>query len=283
MKEVVLSNGVKMPILGFGVYQIPDLNECEKVVSDAIKVGYRLIDTAQAYNNEEAVGNAIKKSGIDREEFFVTSKVWISNAGEEKAYASILESLKKLQMDYIDLMLIHQPFGYYYGTYRAMERAYKEGKIKAIGVSNFYPDRFIDIANFVQIPPMVNQVETHVFMQQKKAHEVMQKYSCIHESWGPFAEGRKEFFNNETLVEIGKKYGKTSAQVALRYLIQNNVVVIPKTVHKDRMEQNFNVFDFELSNEDMNKISKLDEKQSLFFSHYEPETVEQFMVWGGRK
>lgn len=283
MKEVVLSNGVKMPILGFGVYQIPDLNECEKVVSDAIKVGYRLIDTAQAYNNEEAVGNAIKKSGVDREEFFVTSKVWISNAGEEKAYASILESLKKLQMDYIDLMLIHQPFGDYYGTYRAMERAYKEGKIKAIGVSNFYPDRFIDIANFVQIPPMVNQVETHVFMQQKKAHEVMQKYSCIHESWGPFAEGRKDFFNNETLVEIGKKYGKTSAQVALRYLIQNNVVVIPKTVHKDRMEQNFNVFDFELSNEDMNKISKLDEKQSLFFSHYEPETVEQFMVWGGRK
>lgn len=283
MKEVVLSNGVKMPILGFGVYQIPDLNECEKVVSDAIKVGYRLIDTAQAYNNEEAVGNAIKKSGVDREEFFVTSKVWISNAGEEKAYASILESLKKLQMDYIDLMLIHQPFGDYYGTYRAMERAYKEGKIKAIGVSNFYPDRFIDIANFVQIPPMVNQVETHVFMQQKKAHEVMQKYSCIHESWGPFAEGRKDFFNNETLVEIGKKYGKTSAQVALRYLIQNNVVVIPKTVHKDRMEQNFNVFDFELSNEDMNKISKLDEKQSLFFSHYEPETVEQFMIWGGRK
>ena len=283
MKEVVLSNGVKMPILGFGVYQIPDLNECEKVVSDAIKVGYRLIDTAQAYNNEEAVGNAIKKSGIDREEFFVTSKVWISNAGEEKAYASILESLKKLQMDYIYLMLIHQPFGDYYGTYRAMERAYKEGKIKAIGVSNFYPDIFIDIANFVQIPPMVNQVETHVFMQQKKAHEVMQKYSCIHESWGPFAEGRKDFFNNETLVEIGKKYGKTSAQVALRYLIQNNVVVIPKTVHKDRMEQNFNVFDFELSNEDMNKISKLDEKQSLFFSHYEPETVEQFMVWGGRK
>ena len=283
MKEVVLSNGVKMPILGFGVYQIPDLNECEKVVSDAIKVGYRLIDTAQAYNNEEAVGNAIKKSGIDREEFFVTSKVWISNAGEEKAYASILESLKKLQMDYIDLMLIHQPFGDYYGIYRSMVRAYKEGNIKAIGVSNFYPDRFIDIANFVQIPPMVNQVETHVFMQQKKAHEVMQKYSCIHESWGPFAEGRKDFFNNETLVEIGKKYGKTSAQVALRYLIQNNVVVIPKTVHKDRMEQNFNVFDFELSNEDMNKISKLDEKQSLFFSHYEPETVEQFMVWGGRK
>lgn len=283
MKEVVLNNGVKMPILGFGVYQVPDLEECERVVSEAIEVGYRLIDTAQAYGNEEAVGNAIKKSGIPREEFFVTSKVWISNAGEEKAYQSILDSLKKLQMDYIDLMLIHQPFGDYYGTYRAMERAYKEGKLKAIGVSNFYPDRFIDIANFVEIPPMVNQVETHVFQQQKQAHEVMKQYNCIHESWGPFAEGRKDFFNNETLVEIGKKYNKTAAQVALRYLIQSDVVVIPKTVHKDRMVQNFAVFDFELSNEDMDRISKLDEQNSLFFSHYDPETVEQFMVWGGRK
>lgn len=283
MKSVKLNNGVEMPILGFGVYQVDDLKECEKVVSEAIEVGYRSIDTAQAYGNEEAVGNAIKKSGIPREEFFVTSKVWISNAGEENAYNSILESLKKLQMDYIDLMLIHQPFGDYYGTYRAMERAYKEGKLKAIGVSNFYPDRFIDIANFMEIPPMVNQVETHVFQQQKKAHEVMKQYNCIHESWGPFAEGRKDFFNNETLVEIGKKYNKTSAQVALRYLIQNDVVVIPKTVHKDRMIQNFNVFDFELSNEDMETIAKLDEQNSLFFSHYDPETVEQFMVWGGRK
>lgn len=283
MKEVVLNNGVKMPILGFGVYQVPDLEECERVVSEAIEVGYRLIDTAQAYGNEEAVGNAIKKSGIPREEFFVTSKVWISNAGEEKAYQSILESLNKLQMDYIDLMLIHQPFRDYYGTYRAMERAYKEGKLKAIGVSNFYPDRFIDIANFVEIPPMVNQVETHVFQQQKQAHEVMKQYNCIHESWGPFAEGRKNFFNNKTLVEIGKKYNKTAAQVALRYLIQSDVVVIPKTVHKERMIQNFDVFDFELSTEDMDKISKLDEQSSLFFSHYDPETVEQFMVWGGRK
>lgn len=283
MKEVVLNNGVKMPILGFGVYQVPDLEECERVVSEAIEVGYRLIDTAQAYGNEEAVGNAIKKSGIPREEFFVTSKVWISNAGEEQAYKSILESLEKLQMDYIDLMLIHQPFGDYYGTYRAMERAYKEGKLKAIGVSNFYPDRFIDIANFVEIPPMVNQVETHVFQQQRQAHEIMKKYNCIHESWGPFAEGRKDFFNNETLVEIGKKYNKTAAQVALRYLIQSDVVVIPKTVHKERMIQNFDVFDFELSSEDMDAILKLDEQNSLFFSHYDPETVEQFMVWGGRK
>lgn len=283
MKEVVLNNGVKMPILGFGVYQVPDLEECERVVSEAIEVGYRLIDTAQAYGNEEAVGNAIKKSGIPREEFFVTSKVWISNAGEEQAYKSILESLEKLQMDYIDLMLIHQLFGDYYGTYRAMERAYKEGKLKAIGVSNFYPDRFIDIANFVEIPPMVNQVETHVFQQQRQAHEIMKKYNCIHESWGPFAEGRKDFFNNETLVEIGKKYNKTAAQVALRYLIQSDVVVIPKTVHKERMIQNFDVFDFELSSEDMDAILKLDEQNSLFFSHYDPETVEQFMVWGGRK
>jgi 2,5-diketo-D-gluconate reductase A len=265
------------------VYQINDLKECEEVVSNAIEVGYRLIDTAQAYGNEQAVGNAIKKSGIPRDQFFVTSKVWISNAGEEKAYNSIIESLNNLQMDYIDLMLIHQPFGDYYGTYRAMERAYKENKLKAIGVSNFYPDRFIDIANFVEIKPMVNQVETHVFQQQKQAHEVMKRYNCIHESWGPFAEGRKDFFNNETLVRIGKKYNKTSAQVALRYLIQCDVVVIPKTIHKERMIQNFDVFDFELSNEDMESISKLDNQSSLFFSHYEPETVEQFMVWGGRK
>lgn len=283
METKTLSNGIKMPILGYGVYQIPDLEECERVVSEAIEIGYRLIDTAQAYGNEEAVGNAIKKSGIPRSEFFITSKVWISNAGEEKAYQSILASLEKLQTDYIDLMLIHQPFGDYYGTYRAMERAYKEGKLKAIGVSNFYPDRFIDIANFVEIPPMVNQVETHVFQQQKTAHKVMEQYNCVHESWGPFAEGRNDFFNNETLVEIGKKYGKSSAQVALRYLLQNDVVVIPKTVHKDRMKQNFNVFDFELSQDDMDKISKLDEKESLFFSHYEPETVEQFMAWAGRK
>lgn len=283
MKSVKLSNGKEMPMLGFGVYQITNLEECERIVSEAIEVGYRLIDTAQAYYNEKAVGNAVRKSGIDRSEFFITSKVWISNCGEEAAYKSILKSLENLQMDYIDLMLIHQPFGDYYGTYRAMEKAYKAGKLKAIGVSNFYPDRFIDIANFVEIPPMVNQVETHVFCQQKRAHGVMQKYNCIHESWGPFAEGRKDFFNNETLVEIGKKYNKTSAQVALKYLLQNDVVVIPKTIHKERMIQNFNVFDFELSNEDMEKIAKLDEQASLFFSHYEPETVEQFMVWGGRK
>ncbi|MEG6590512.1 MULTISPECIES: aldo/keto reductase [Paenibacillus] len=274
METVTLSNGIKMPILGFGVYQIPDLAECERVVSEAIEVGYRSIDTAQAYGNEEAVGNAVRKSGLPRDEFFITTKVWISNAGYEKAKASIDESLQKLQSDYIDLVLIHQPFNDYYGTYRAMEEYYKKGIIKAIGVSNFYPDRFIDIAKFSEITPMVNQVETHVFNQQKQAQKIMEKYGTQIESWGPFAEGRNDFFMNETLKEIGVQYGKSVAQVALRYLIQRNVVVIPKTVRKERMIENFDVFNFELTNEDMDKIAKLDQEQSLFFSHYDPETVE---------
>lgn len=274
MKTVTLANGIKMPILGFGVYQISDLKECERVVGEAIEVGYRSIDTAQAYGNEEAVGNAVRKSGVPREEFFITTKVWISNAGYEKAKASIEESLRLLQTDYIDLMLIHQPFSDYYGTYRAMEEYYKAGKIKAIGVSNFYPDRFIDIAQFSEITPMVNQVETHVFNQQKQAQKIMEKYGTQIESWGPFAEGKNDFFTNETLAEIGEQYGKSVAQVALRYLIQRNVVVIPKTVTKERMIQNFDVFNFALTNEDMDKIAKLDQEQSLFFSHYDPETVE---------
>ncbi|WP_182421778.1 aldo/keto reductase [Priestia megaterium] len=274
METVTLSNGIKMPILGFGVYQINDLEECERVVGEAIEVGYRSIDTAQAYGNEEAVGNAIRKSGVPREEFFITTKVWISNAGYEKAKASIDESLRLLQTEYIDLMLIHQPFSDYYGTYRAMEEYYKAGKIKAIGVSNFYPDRFIDIAQFSEITPMVNQVETHVFNQQKQAQQIMEKYGAQIESWGPFAEGKNDFFKNETLKEIGEQYGKSVAQVALRYLIQRNVVVIPKTVTKERMIQNFDIFDFILTKEDMNKIEKLDQEKSLFFSHYDPETVE---------
>ena len=277
MKNVKLSNGVEMPILGFGVYQIADLEECERVVLEAIEVGYRSIDTAQAYENEEAVGNAIKKSGIDRKEFFITTKVWISNSGYEKAKASIEESLKKLQTDYIDLLLIHQPFGDYYGTYRAMEEYYKAGKLRAIGVSNFYPDRFVDIVNFVEIKPMINQVETHVFNQQIIPQEIMKEYGTQIESWGPFAEGKNNLFTNETLVEIGKKYDKTAAQVALRYLIQRDIVVIPKTVKKDRMIQNFSVFDFELSEDDMKKILKLDKKESLFLSHFDPETVK-FLV-----
>lgn len=236
--------------------------------------GYRSIDTAQAYNNEEGVGEAIAKCGVKREELFITSKVWISNGGYEKAKASIDESLKKMKTDYIDLMLIHQPFNDYYGSYRAMTEAYKAGKLRAIGVSNFYPDRLIDICQFADVVPAVNQVETHVFQQQKKAHEIMDKYGVKHESWGPFAEGRKDYFTNPVLVEIGKKYGKSSAQTALRFLIQSDVIVIPKSTHKERMIENLNVFDFTLNDEDMQAIRALDEESSAFFSHYDPNTVE---------
>ncbi|ODP27147.1 2,5-didehydrogluconate reductase (2-dehydro-L-gulonate-forming) [Paenibacillus nuruki] len=274
MEYVTLNNGVKMPILGYGVYQIPDQAECEQCVLDAISVGYRSIDTAQAYRNEEAVGHAIQKSGVPREELFITTKVWISNAGYEKAKASIDESLRKLQLDYLDLLLIHQPFNDYYGTYRAMEEYYKAGKIKAIGVSNFYPDRYIDLVKFAEVVPAVNQVETHVFNQQVKANEIMKKYNTQIESWGPFAEGKNDLFTNPTLQEIGEQYGKSTAQVALRFLIQQGIVVIPKTVNKERMEQNFNVFDFELSAQDMEKLIALDTEKSSFFSHSDPATVE---------
>ena len=276
MEYVTLSNGVKMPQLGYGVYQTP-AEDTKRCVLDALSVGYRSIDSAQAYGNEEGVGEAIVESGIPREELFFTTKVWLSNAGYEKAKASIEESLRKLKTDYIDLLLIHQPFHDYYGTYRAMEEAYKEGKVRAIGVSNFYPDRFIDIANSVEIKPMVNQVETHVFQQQKVAKEIMKKYNTQIESWGPFAEGKNDYFNNPVLKEIGNQYGKTVAQVALRFLLQSGVVVIPKSTHKERMEENFNVFDFTLSEDDMKKIEQLDGGKSLFFSHYDPDTVEWFM------
>lgn len=274
MKDVILNNGVKMPILGYGVYQIPDLQECERCVLDAISVGYRSIDTAQAYGNEQAVGNAIVKCGVPREELFITTKIWISNAGYEKAKESIQMSLKKLQTDYIDLLLIHQPFNDYYGTYRAMEEAYKEGKVRAIGVSNFYPDRFIDICKYFETIPAINQVETHVFHQQVKAHEIMKKYGTQMESWGPFAEGKNDFFTNNVLVTIGKTYDKSAAQVALRFLIQKDIVVIPKTTHKDRMIQNIDVFDFELTQEEMEKVSELDQEETLFFSHRDPDMVE---------
>lgn len=274
METVTLSNGVKMPILGFGVFQIPDLGECERVVSEAIEVGYRLIDTAQAYGNEEAVGKAVQKSGLPREDFFITTKVWISNAGYEKAKASLDESLRKLQMDYIDLVLIHQPFGDYYGTWRALEEYYKAGKIRAIGVSNFYPDRLVDLASFNAILPMVNQVETHVFNQQIEAKKVSDEYDIQLESWGPFAEGKNDFFTNPILTTIGAKYGKSAAQVGLRYLIQRGIVVIPKTVHQERMRQNFDVFDFNLSDEDIAEILTLDQGESLFINHYNPETVK---------
>ena len=279
MQTVKLSNGVEMPILGYGVYQVTP-EECERCVSDALSVGYRMIDTAQAYYNEEGVGRAVKKSGIPREELFLVTKVWISNAGYEKAKASIDESLRKLQTDYIDLLLIHQPFNDYYGTYRAMEEAYKAGKLRSIGVSNFYPDRFIDLAEFCDIKPMVNQVETHVFNQQRRPQEIMKEYGTQIMSWGPFAEGRNDFFTNPVLKAIGEKYGKSVAQTALRFLIQRDVVVIPKSTHKERMEQNLDVFDFSLSAEDMETIGKLDKGESLFFSHYAPETVKWLTSFG---
>ncbi|MBD5478099.1 MAG: aldo/keto reductase [Lachnospiraceae bacterium] len=277
MEYTTLNNGVKMPVLGYGVYQV-DPAEAERCVLDAISVGYRSIDTAQAYANEEGVGNAIVKCGVPREELFITTKVWISNAGYEKAKASIEESLRKLQTDYIDLLLIHQPFGDYYGTYRAMEEAYKAGKVKAIGVSNFYPDRFIDISHFAEIKPAVNQVETHVFQQQKTAREYLKKHGAQIESWGPFAEGKNDYFQNPVLKEIGAKYNKSAAQTALRFLLQSDVVVIPKSTHKERMEENFNVFDFSLTEEEMSRIEALDGGESLFFSHYDPEIVEWFMT-----
>ena len=273
MNFIELSNGIKMPRIGYGVYQIKK-NECERCVLDALEVGYRLIDTAQAYYNEEEVGLAVKKSGIKREDIFITSKIWISNEGYEKAKRSIDESLRRLNLDCIDLLLIHQPFGDYYGTYRAMEEAYKNKKLRAIGVSNFYPDRLIDICKFVDIKPMVNQIETHVFNQQKESHEIMNRYNIVHESWGPFAEGRKNFFDNKILMDIGKKYNKTVGQVALRFLFENDIVVIPKSVHKNRMQENFDIFDFELEKEDLDIIKNMDERESAFFSHYDSQMVE---------
>ena len=262
-----------MPILGYGVFLV-DPKECERCVTDAINTGYRMIDTAQAYYNEEGVGEAIKKSGIKREEFFLVTKVWITNSGEEKAYKSIDESLKKLKTDYVDLILIHQPFGDYYGTYRAMQRAYMEGKARAIGVSNFFPDRYVDLCNFVEIKPMINQMETHVFQQQKVLREYMQKFGTRLMSWSPMARGENNFFNNEILKSIGAKYGKTAAQTALRFLTQEGVIVIPKSTHKERMAENFNIFDFELSKEDMETLKNLDKGESLFVNHYDPKFAE---------
>ncbi len=276
MDYVTLNNGIKMPQLGYGVYQTPP-EDTERCVLEAIEVGYRSIDTAQAYGNEEGVGNAIQKCGLPREDLFITTKIWISNAGYEKAKASIAESLHKLQTDYIDLLLIHQPFGDYYGTYRAMEEAYRAGKVRAIGVSNFYPDRYLDLVHFAEIKPAVNQVETHVFQQQKIAKEYLKKNGTQIMSWGPFAEGKNDYFNNPVLKDIAAAHGKSAAQVALRFLLQSDVVLIPKSVHKERMEENFNVFDFALTDEEMARIEALDTGKSLFFSHYDPQTVEWFM------
>lgn len=276
MDYVTLNNGVKMPILGYGVYQVTK-DECERCVLDALKVGYRSIDTAQSYFNEEEVGNAIRKSDVPREEIFLTTKVWLEHYGEEAAYASALESLRKLQTDYLDLLLLHQPFGDAYGAWRALERLYEEGKVRAIGISNYYVDRMVEFANFNRIRPMVNQVEVHPFNQQIVAKEWMDKYGIQVEAWAPFGEGRGGLFENPVLKEIGAKYGKTTAQVMLRWHIQRGVVVIPKSTHIERMEENFNVFDFALGEDDMSEITKLDKAESSFFSHQDPAMVEWFV------
>lgn len=278
MKNIVLNNGVEMPQVGYGVYQVSPA-ECERCVSDALKVGYRMIDTAQAYHNEDGVGAAVKKSGIPRGDLFLVSKIWMSNYGYEKAKASIDESLRRLGTDYIDLMLLHQPFCDRYGAYRALEEAYKEGKLRAIGVSNFYPDHFIDLASNVEIVPAVNQVETHVFDQQIEAQKYMKEFGTHMMAWAPLAEGRNNFFTNTVLEGIGRKYGKSVAQVALRWLVQRDVIIIPKSTHVERMEQNLDIFDFTLSDDDMAEILRLDTATSLFFDHHDPETVKMFMGW----
>lgn len=275
MDYIVLSNGVKMPQLGYGVYQVTK-EECEKCVLDALKVGYRLIDTAQSYFNEEEVGSAIKKSGIPREEIFLTTKVWIENYGYEACKMSIEESMRKLQTDYLDLQLLHQPFSDYYGAWRALEEYYEAGKIRAIGISNFYPDRMVDIATFARIKPLINQVEIHPYHQQQESKKWHDKYEIQMEAWAPFGEGRSNMFEDPVLSEIGRKYGKTVAQVILRWHLQRGIIIIPKSVHYDRMVENFSVFDFKLSDEDMENITKLDRSQSAFFSHYDPNMVEWF-------
>lgn len=275
MEYITLNNGVKMPQLGYGVYQVSK-EECERCVLDALDVGYRSIDTAQAYFNEEEVGSAIEKSRIDRKEIFLTSKVWIEHFGYEECKKSVLESMEKLRTDYLDLMLLHQPFGDTYGAWRALEDLYKEGKLRAIGISNHYADRMVEFANFTTIKPMINQMEVHPFNQQKNLKEWADKYDIRLEAWAPFGEGRKGLFENEILKKIGEKYGKTTAQVMLRWHIQRGVIVIPKSVHKERMIENYNVFDFALSDEDMKRIAQMDTATSAFFSHQDPAMVEWF-------
>lgn len=274
MEFVILNNGVKMPKEGFGVFQIPDSAQCEQAVLDAIASGYRLIDTAAAYMNEEAVGEAIKKCGVKREELFITTKLWVQDASFEGAKQAIQTSLNKLGVDYIDLYLIHQPMGDYYGAYRAMEEAYHDGKLKAIGVCNFYPERLVDLCLNVEVKPAVNQVELHPFFQQENALKVMREYGVQPEAWGPFAEGNNGIFTDKTLTAIGKKYGKSAAQVVLRWNVQRGVVVIPKSVHKKRMEQNIDIWDFELSKEDMETIAKMDIGHSEIVDHSSPEFVK---------
>jgi len=274
MQKVKLNNGVEMPILGFGVYQVTDAHECENSVLEAINTGYRLIDTAAAYGNEQAVGNAIKKSAVSREELFITTKLWIQDAGYEKTKKAFEKSLKKLNLDYLDLYLIHQPFSDVHGAWRAMEELYQEGKIRAIGVSNFQPDRLMDLIVFNKVIPAVNQIETHPFNQQIETQKFLKENKVQIESWGPFAEGKNDMFRNELLVSIGKKYNKSVAQVVLRWLTQRAVVAIPKSVRKERIAENFNIFDFELNREDMDAIVTLDTQKSVFFDHRNPAIVK---------
>lgn len=277
MEYVTLNNGVKMPMVGFGVFQIEG-SDCERCVLDAIDSGYRLIDTAQAYYNEEFVGNALKKSGVPRNEIFLTTKVWVTEHTYEKARASILTSMEKLQTEYLDLVLIHQPLSDYYAAYHAMEDLYKEGKLKAIGISNFAPERMADLTTFNEIPPTVNQVETHLFFQQEEAHGWMRKYNIQHEAWGPLAEHRvKEVITNPIVTEIARKYSKTPAQVALRFQVQRGIVIIPKSARKERMKENIDLFDFSLTEQDMNAIRSLDENKSMWCSYDNPEIVEMAM------
>lgn len=274
MEYVTLNNGIKMPLEGFGVFQVPDPAQCKQAVLDAINSGYRLIDTAAAYMNEEAVGAAIKESGVDRSELFITTKLWVQDADYESAKKAIETSLEKLGLDYLDLYLIHQPMGDYAGAYRAMEESYKEGKLRAIGVCNFYPARLADLCETVDVIPAVNQIELHPFFQQEDALALMKEYGVRPEAWGPFAEGNHGIFTHPVLSSIGEKYGKSAAQVALRWNVQRGVVVIPKFVHKDRMEQNMNIWDFELSEEDMNEIAKLDIGHSEIVNHDDPNFVK---------
>lgn len=274
MEFVTLNNGVKMPLEGFGVFQVPDPAQCEQAVLDAIASGYRLIDTAAAYMNEKAVGEAIKKSGVPREELFITTKLWVQDASYEAAKKAIQTSLNNLGLSYLDLYLIHQPMGDYVGAYRAMEEAYKEGKLKAIGVCNFYPHRLADLCETVEVIPAVNQVELHPFFQQENALALMKEYGVVPEAWGPFAEGNHGIFTHPVLTAIGQKYGKSAAQVALRWNVQRGVVVIPKSVHKERIEQNMNIWDFQLSDEDMAEIAKLDIGHSEIVDHSDPAFVK---------
>ncbi|MBW5392792.1 aldo/keto reductase [Brachyspira pilosicoli] len=274
MKYVKLNNGLEMPILGFGVYQIQDYNECKKAVLNAIETGYRLIDTAASYKNEKAVGDAIKESGINRKELFITTKLWIQKNGYEDTKKAFNNSLEKLQLDYLDLYLIHQPFGDYYGEWRCMEELYKNGKIKAIGVCNFFADRLIDLIMHNEIVPAVNQVEVNPFYQKNDYQTIMQEYNVQMQSWAPFAEGRNNMFTNEILLSIAKKYNKSIAQIILNWLVKRNIVVIPKTVRKERMEENFNIFDFELDESDIKLISSLDKNESSFFSHQDYKMVK---------